>query len=100
MEDLGLLLFLCFMIWMVIYAINLSTKKKTSEEEPTSEKLPTSEAAVPLKAEPAPVPQRPQKYTSIYEYVSTQNVIHCAVCDGENPHGSTICSICGNEIDG
>ena len=93
MEELILLVFFGAVIWLFAYVINLSQKDKT----PGFPSIP-EDAPLPVE-EPEPVPQRPQRYTSIYEYEFAQNVINCAVCDGENPYGAKFCSICGNEID-
>ena len=77
--------------------------EKSVPEKPVTFKKPPEK---PLKPPVTPPPKPPVKpepvvvkmHTTVYEYTPTRGVVRCRVCDGENPHGSAICSICGNYL--
>ena len=101
MDSAGWIIFL--VLGLFVFIIYVAQKDSSSGSGTTS---PTPPATAPKPSEPTPKPPEPvppkkeeQKYVSIYEYTSLQNVKRCAYCDGENKYGVKVCCICGSDID-
>lgn len=88
--------------WFIIFlVIGIAVLAIYLYKQSASKSTPPTPVSDPEKTPPTPAPVRkePPKYISIYEYRSTQTVRKCACCDGENPYGTKVCSICGNDFD-
>ena len=74
---------------------------KSEPEKPVTFKKPPEKTTKPPEKKPIVKPPEPvivKPHTTVYEYTPTRGVVRCPVCDGENPHGSAMCSICGNYL--
>lgn len=74
---------------------------RTEPEKPVTFKKPPEKTVKPPEVKAPVKPAEPvivKKHTTVYEYTPTRGVVRCRVCDGENPHGSAMCSICGNYL--
>ncbi len=98
MDTIGFWIFMLF-LGFVGYLIYFLSRSDGEEGKHTPTTPGSVSPPAPPKPQPVPVKQKEGKYVTIYEFYAPQSIVRCAMCDGENPHGTKVCRICGNEMD-
>lgn len=104
MEQSELMVLLSFLglIALIVYLVKRDVSGRSPDVPPPPAADPASKPPAPTptpRPSGAVLPQKEQKYVSIYEYTSMKPVKKCAHCDGENNNDAKVCCICGNDID-